>query len=172
MRPWFAGPGPRRGVFSARFGGKPSVAGAINEAAALDDEVGLRVLTARLYLHNPILVIGLRGGAGGVEVEREVRLIVALFVEYQVPHLGTALRVAGRILKADFVNDSRFAAVRASTGMICTAGMDADFAGGVPAQHRAVVNQNRRGAASGRRQRGTDAGEPPAYYNDISRNFV
>ena len=125
------------------LGSQASVTSAVNEEAALDDKAVFGGFAGGFDLHNAPFIVGLRARAGGVEVEGEAGLVVALLVEDKVPHLGAALGIADGVFEADFVYDARFAVVGPRAGVVCAAGMDADLTRGVPAEHRPVVNQNR-----------------------------
>ena len=102
-----------------------------------------------------------------VQVEVQVRLRRDSLPENQVPHLAAALRVAGGVLKAEFLHNAGLPRVRPATGAVGAADVHLDLARRVPAQHRPVLNQRGPRAVARRGNGGADARQPASYDDDI-----
>ncbi len=129
-----------------REGREDRVAGAVGEDLRLDGVIGLGgELPARDGRDGIADHLGVEAGA--VEKEREVGLVLGLFIEYQVPDGVLAVGVAAQVVEAKLLEDTGFAEIGDLARAVGPADGDAALAGSVPSEDWAVMHEHDPGAS-------------------------
>ena len=97
----------------------------------------------------------------------DVRFADDLVVEQEIPEFPASLRVVRRVVQAKLLDQSAFAPARTSAVAVGADDVHLDFARGIAAQPRAVLQQNHAGAVSGRGNRRANARNSSAGHQDV-----
>ena len=105
---------------------------------------------------------------GGVQQQRQVGLADDFVVEQQVPQLETALRIVGRVVEPELLDQAPFAPAGPAAVAVGADDVHLDFARRVAPQPRAVLHQHDLGPAAGRGHGRTDAGQSAAGHQHVA----